>query len=102
MELRDPMGDTALDFLSENWEGPRDAIIQGGKSVEEAIKILERGWQAQHEKDIWAWNKHLECLRDSDNGRGGVGGQEQATLDNGQDSGAPEWLNNPTPSFLDI
>ena len=68
--------------------------------MEEAVEILERGWQAQHEKDVRAWNEHLERRRGSDNG--GVGGQEQATPDNGQDSGAPEWLNNPTPSFLDV
>ena len=105
MDPRDPTGDVIPDFLSDQWEGAREAIVQGGKSAEEAAEILEKSWQAQHDKSVQDWNEHLERRqRDQGGERENNRGQAQANpLDNEPNNDkAPDWLNTPTPSFLDI
>jgi len=63
MQLRDPTGDTEPDFLSDNWEGLRNVMMEEGRTVDEAIEILKRGWKVQHEKNVAAWNEQLEQRR---------------------------------------
>lgn len=60
MQLRDPTGDTKPDFLSDNWEGLRNMMIEEGRTIEKVVEILKRGWKAQHEKNLVAWNEQLE------------------------------------------
>ena len=67
MGPRNPTEDVPPDFLSDDWEAERDAIIQGGKSAEEAAEVLLHGWRARYEKNTQAWNEHLEqCRRDNE------------------------------------
>ena len=39
MPLRDPTAEVIPNFEDDLWEGARDAIIEGGKSAEEAVEI---------------------------------------------------------------
>jgi len=43
MQLQNLTGDTKPDFLSENWEGLRNMMIEEGRTVDEGVEILKRG-----------------------------------------------------------
>lgn len=104
MQLRDPTNETEPNFEEAGWEGTREAIMAGGKSLEEAIVILREGWQVRHERDLVAWNEHLrlhqqEAEREREEGQGdGITPVDEQP----SDSEEPEWANKPTPTFLDI
>ena len=104
MQLRDPTGDTEPDFLSDNWEGLRNVMIEEGRTEDEAVEILKRGWKAQHEKNVAAWNEQLEQrrrnLEEERNEEEERRPSHPAEVGN-EDDEAPEWLDRPTPSFLD-
>ena len=101
MEPRNPTEDVLPDFLSDDWEAARDAIVLGGKSVEEAAEILKQGWQTLHDKNIQTWNEHLEQRRRNQNTEEERRRADQPDNDPDGDD-PPDWLNKPTPSFLDI
>ena len=105
MEIRDPTKDVEPNFLSDDGEGMREAIVEGGKSVDEAVEILRRGWQAQHEKNIQAWNEQVGrqppgAGNDDDEPR--PQNLPDTGRDNDDDDETPDWLSRPTPSFLDV
>ena len=103
MQLRDPTGDTEPDFLSDNWEGLRNVMMEEGRTEEEAIEILKRGWKAQHEKNVAAWNEQLEQRRrnlEEERNEEERRPSPPAIAGN-EDDEVPEWLDKPTPSFLD-
>ena len=104
MQLWDSTAEAEPDFENAVWEGTRNTIVTGGKSLEEAVEILKAGWRAQHERDVEAWNKHILQLQQE---AGDEREREQAQVDLPADkqpteSEVPEWVNLPTPSFLDI
>lgn len=51
------------DFESEDWSLIRDALVARGKSVEEAVGILQTAWWKQHRRKLDAWNGHLKSQR---------------------------------------
>ena len=59
MDPRDPTADIEPDFEEEAWEAPRQALIEGGKSLEEAVDVLKQSWRSQHNRNLEAWNEHL-------------------------------------------
>lgn len=96
--------ETEPDFEGETWEGARNAIMEGGKSVEEAVEVLRQSWKIQHEKNLQAWNERDRQRRRSP-APGDDGGNDRPTTipdDTIPTDGVPEWLGRPTPSFLDI
>ena len=91
--------------MGESWSATRQAIVDGGKSIEEAIEILERSWREQHEKNIEAWDEFQRRRQPSpDQNRDQEGDQPIIPPGDGTHSEdePPQWLNEPTPSFLDI
>ena len=104
MQLRDPTRDVEPNFEDAVWAVAREAIMAGGKSPEEALDILKEGWRTQHERDLEAWE---ERLRQQQQGAEQGGEEEPAQQDppdieQQTESETPEWVNKPTPSFLDI
>jgi hypothetical protein len=101
MPPRDPTADAEPDFGEELWEGARNAIIEGGKTAEVAIEILRQAWAARHERDLDLWNEHLQQLRTEE-------GENEQVLEiipedtQPTETEVPDWLDRPTPSFLDI
>lgn len=96
MAPRDPTGDKEPDFLSEDWESIRDAIIAGGKTLEEAVEVIKQSWTTRHEKDMDAWNEYQQQQR-------ATSAQPEDNRDNAPlDEDPPAWLNRPTPSHLDV
>ena len=104
MQIWDPTAETKLSFEDAVWEGTKNTIITGGKSPEEAVEILKAGWRAQHERDIEAWNEHVQqCQREAENEREREQEQADPIVDEQPtESEAPEWVNLPTLSFLNI
>ncbi|KAF9782113.1 hypothetical protein BJ322DRAFT_1022596 [Thelephora terrestris] len=101
MQLVDPTAETEPDYESAVWDAARNAIIAGGKTPEEAIGILREGWRAQHDGALKEWNEHLQRQQEEENKRE----RGQADLSVGEQNtepDVPEWINKPTPSFLDI
>ena len=101
MEPRNPTEDVLPDFLSDDWEAVRDAIVLGGKSVEEAAEILKQGWQTRHDKDVQAWDEYLEQRRRDQDAEEERRWAVQPENDPNSDK-PPDWINKPTPNFLDI
>lgn len=104
MPPHDPTADMQPNFEDEAWEGARNAIMEGGKSAEEATEILERAWTAKHDRDTVLWNEYLqqrqqEIEQDEERERQGP---EDAGGEQLNEPEEPEWVNRPTPSFLDI
>ena len=97
-----PSTEVEPNFAGESWEAARDGIISGGKTAEEAIEILTQSWRAQHERNLVAWNEHLQQQQQAPGPNGGNGGNPPITPPGNAADEAPEWLNEPTPSFLDI
>lgn len=60
MAPRDPMADIEPNFESDSWNTTREVMVNQGLLAEQATEILRQSWKAQHEKDIEAWNKHLQ------------------------------------------
>jgi len=104
MEILDPTLETEPDFESETWEVPRNAIVEGGKSDEEAVEILRQSWKVQHERNIQAWNEQVQQRRRSPIPEDDDGNDQASVTPAGTTSSdeAPKWLGRPTPNFLDI
>lgn len=67
------------------------------------MEILKAGWRAQHERDVEAWNEHIQQQQEEEDERRRE--QEQANPPADEqpiEEEAPKWVNLPTPSFLDI
>jgi len=96
--------DTEPDFEDETWELARNAIVEGGKLVEEAVEVLRQSWKVQHEKHIQAWNEQVQQRRRNpapgDDGEGDPPTETPARTPPTEE--VPRWLGRPTPSFLDI
>ena len=116
MQLRDPTLEAEPNFEDVAWEAARNAITAGGKTLEEAIEILKEGWKVQHERAVEEWIEQRQ-LRQQEREQDGGGDQEQGGEQDGEQNRGqanlstssqrsepevPEWINRPTPSFLDI
>ena len=103
MALRDPTADTEPDFEDISWEVPRNAMVNEGKTPEEAIEALRRSWRILHEKNLAAWDEHLrqqqeDLERDGNSGNGAMADTPDSPTPMDDE---PEWLES-TPSFIDI
>ena len=77
-------------------------MVAGGMSAEEATNMLKEGWRAQHERELEAWNQQQAQqgaaeAADREGRQADPLAEEEPT-----DPVVPEWINKPTPSFLDI
>src|SRR5579872_2183075 len=103
MAPRDPTGDVEPDFEGMEWSTTKDAIILSGKTPEEAVEMLRTGWRSTHQRNLDAWNKHIQQLQGQGDGNAQAQ-QEQvpriATPPDNRDR--PAWRNRLTPKFLDI
>jgi hypothetical protein len=59
MPPRDPTSDVEPNFEEDAWEGAIAAIVEGGKSEEEAVEILKQGWRTKHDRDLVLWNEYV-------------------------------------------
>ena len=59
MVPHDPTADMKPDFKDISWEVPRNAMVNEGKTPEEASEALRQSWRILHKKNLVAWNKHL-------------------------------------------
>ena len=101
MDPRDPTADVEPDFNDEIWRIPRDALVDRENTVEGAVDILRQSWRALHQKNLDAWNAHLEQRRNE----GPPGGNNEDVIPVTPPlttNETPDWINLPTPSFLDI
>jgi hypothetical protein len=103
MEPRDPTADIEPNFNDEVWDALRSALIEGGKSEEEAVGIIRESWKAQHDKEVEAWNEHLR-QRQQDHGpeNNPDGPTNGLPREDSPGNEVPDWFNQPTPNFLDI
>lgn len=99
MEPRNPTANTEPDFEEEAWEVARNAIVAGGKEPAEAVEIMRQSWRTQHQRELDAWNEHVQQRR-ANPGPGSNNGDDAAVDTPGDER--PEWLDRPTPGFLDI
>ena len=60
MQIRDLTGDVQLDYAGDRWKGLREALITEGKTAEQAVELMGRGWQAQYTKDLLEWEEDQE------------------------------------------
>ena len=104
MALRDPTTEVEPDFDGEEWGVAREAFIRQGDSQEEAVRTLQKAWRDQHQRNLERWEEHLQQeQQDRTREEGGQAGQEAAPAAGPQpEVKRPDWLNHPTPSFLDI
>ena len=101
MPPRNPTADVEPNFEEDHWEGARTAIMGGGKTAEEANEILRQAWKGRHERDLGIWNEHLQQLQQE----GGEDEQIPEVIPEHEElaeTEMPDWLDKPTPSFLDI
>ena len=103
MALHDPTADTELDFEDISWEVPRNAMVNKGKTPEEAIEALRQSWRILHEKNLAAWDEHLRQQQEDleRDGNGGNGSMADTPDSPTPMDDEPEWLES-TPSFIDI
>ena len=103
MQLWDPTTETKPNFEDGVWEGTRNTIIAGGKSLEEAVEILKAGWRAQHERDVEAWNEHIQQQQEEEDERRREQEQANPPADKQPiEEEAPEWVNLPVRNVLKI
>ena len=96
--------DVEPDFEGEEWSVTRDAFVGQGDSPEEAITKLQTAWRDQHQRNLERWEEHRQQeQQDRDDEQAGQNGQEATpAVDPGPEAEKPDWLNYPTPNFLDI
>ena len=66
---------------------------------------MKQSWKTQHKRDLDVWNEHLQQRRTSPEREGSGRENTAVTPPNTTtpvEDETPEWLNKPTPSFLDI
>jgi hypothetical protein len=105
MQLRDPTTETEPNYEDAVWDAARNAIMAGGKSLEETLEILGQGWRGQHKRAVEEWNEHLRLRQQQEREQEGEGDREQvdlSTSERNSESEVPDWVSRPTPSFLDI
>ena len=102
MPPRNPTLDIEPDFSDELWEGARNAIVEGGKTAEEANEILRQAWTARHTRDLGLWNEHLQQELQQENDEDEPVAEIILEEEQPEETEDPHWLNRPTPSFLDI
>ncbi|KAF9789218.1 hypothetical protein BJ322DRAFT_1017925 [Thelephora terrestris] len=105
MQLRDPTTETEPNYEDAVWDAARNAIMAGGKSLEETLEILRQGWRGQHKRAVEEWNEHLRLHQQQEREQEGEGDREQvdlSTSERNSESEVPDWVSRPTPSFLDI
>jgi hypothetical protein len=102
MPPRDPTLDVEPDFEEEAWEGTIAAIVEGGKSAEEAVEILRRGWRTKYDRDLVLWNEYVQQQRTGP--EPGERGRRDPANDpmEEQPEETEEPVLRPTPSFLDL
>jgi len=69
--------------------------------VEQAVEIMRQAWQRSHQKEMDAWNAHLEQRRD-EGSQNGIEPEIAPRTTPPTTDEIPDWVNRPTPSFLDI
>ena len=104
MAPRDPSTDEEPNYEDEFWEGPRTAIIGGGKTAEEAVEILRQAWKAKHDRDVALWTEHMRLEQEAAlvaREEPGVAVIPVAELP--EKPSQPDWAGLPlTPGFLDL
>ena len=107
MAPRNPTADKEPDFEDESWEGPRTAIMEGGRTAEEAVGMLGQSWRTKHDRDDTSWTKQMRLEEEA--ALAAREEQEAAPIPaielpkQPEKSGQQDWTNLPlTPSFLNI
>ena len=107
MAPRNPTADEEPDFEDESWDGPRTAIMEGGRTAEEAVAMLRQSWRTKHDRDVASWTEHTRLEQEA--ALAAREAQEAAAVptielpEPPEKSGQQDWTNLPlTPSFLDI
>ena len=60
-QMRDPSGDVCPNYDSADYDAVRNAMtINGAMTAEQATAILRAGWQAGHDRELAAWQAHLQ------------------------------------------
>ena len=57
MPPRDPADFVEPDFEGDDWESVREALVAGGKTVEEAIQVMRQSWKAQYDRNLEQWEE---------------------------------------------
>lgn len=100
MAPRDPTTDIEPNFESEEWLAVRQTMLVQGESEEQVVEALRKAWRDQHQKNVEAWTEHQQQQNETN-----VNPPNPA-VDSGvqplEEEERPEWLNQPTPSFLDV
>ena len=65
MAPRNPTADKEPDFEDESWEGPRTAIMEGGRTAEEAVGMLGQSWRTKHDRDVASWTGHMRLEQEA-------------------------------------
>ena len=104
MPLHNPTGNEEPDFRDEGWEGVRAAIIEGGKTDEEATEMLRRLWKIKHDRDVARWEEHLQQEQEVDQAPRGAELEVEVVpeVEPPKDPESPDHFNLPTPNFLNI
>lgn len=105
MPPRDPAGYEEPDFEGDDWGDVREALVAGGKTVEEAVQVMRQSWKAQYDRNLEQWEEQVrqqQQLREQE-----ANNDDNAGIPTGNETPSeadhpPEWLNQPTPSFLDL
>ena len=107
MAPQNPTADKEPDFEDKSWEGPRTAIMEGGRTAEGAIGMLRQSWRTKHDRDVASWTKHTRLGQEAalaareEQEAAAIPAIELPKLP--EKSGQQDWTNSPlTPSFLNI
>ena len=104
MPPRDPTLDEQPDFEGEEWNAPKEAMVAGGSTAEEAVTALQKAWQDSHRRNVETWEEHLQQIRAEQEHDEQDRVIPEVILSNPprSEGGGPGWRNQSTPSFLDV
>ncbi|KAL1739716.1 hypothetical protein HDZ31DRAFT_68658 [Schizophyllum fasciatum] len=74
----DPSLESCPDFAAEPWEAVRQGLISASRTEEQAIAVLQEGWERTHQARLVAWAEQTRLVQEAEEAAAAALAQEEA------------------------